>query len=232
MKKLIRICSAALICSLLNVGVAQASPFVLLPENNFPGGVWETSYPYQRHILWDFSLDLTTGGPSPPDYQGYDDDVLSPSDWWSVTGGVSWDSSLGAVGIDNDPGDTSSVYGYLVLHIDNWDRSWAEKHMWIEIETIRELPTNSHSAYYSVGIALPAGGSANVIAATTDTWYATIPENPPWETLQIYMYAYAGETIYISSVHVATECVPAPGAVILGSIGAGFVSWLRRRRML
>ncbi len=104
--------------------------------------------------------------------------------------------------------------------------------MWIEIETIREPPTNAHFPYYSVGIALPAGGSANAIAATTDTWYATIPENPPWEELRIYMYAYAGDTIYISSVHVATECVPAPGAILLGGIGAGLVGWLRRRRML
>ncbi len=38
MKKLIRICSSALICSLLTVGVAHASPFVLPPEDNFPGG--------------------------------------------------------------------------------------------------------------------------------------------------------------------------------------------------
>ncbi|MEE8306932.1 MAG: hypothetical protein V3R81_06675 [Gammaproteobacteria bacterium] len=245
MKKLIRICSAALICSLLTVGVAQASPFVLPPEDNFPGGVWETSYPYQRHILWDFSFDPMTGGPSSPDYQGYDDDVLSPSDGWDVSGNVRWDSSLGAVGIDNDPGDTSSMSGYLVLHIDNWDRSWSRKHMWIEIETtgtLHEPSTNTNGhllynssynpAYYSVGIALPGGGSANAIEATNGTWYVTIPENPPWEDLQIYMFADAGGTIYISSVHVATECVPAPGAFILGSIGAGFVTWLRRRRML
>jgi hypothetical protein len=73
-----------------------------------------------------------------------------------------------------------------------------------------------------------------VLVDEDDLWYtavytARIYPNPDAEIIYISADGTGG---YIDYITVDTMCIPAPGAILLGSIGVGVVGWLRRRRTL
>jgi hypothetical protein len=96
-----------------------------------------------------------------------------------------------------------------------------------------------YGSFVAGDLILPPGYSYGLISDTgdiqqPDEYYertVTLWIWPQPSQEEVYL-AFTGSGGFIDSVEVATMCIPAPGAILLGSIGAGLVGWLRRRRTL
>ena len=182
------------------------------------------------------------------DHEGTDDGQLYESDWLGghatgngYTGWVDTDPAYpdrqGMLKLAVNAGRGETVIS-LVWHIDNWDQPREEKHFFAEAEYYTTGNTGQDLLFSSESSGVPV-----TLTPHTETlddgwtrWWAeaTLVPNPEWEEMVNVVEFAASATddsyMLIDYMHIATECVPEPSAIVLLGMGVlGLLAWARRR---
>ena len=115
------------------------------------------------------------------------------------------------------------------------------KHIWVEIEYYLDDSENFGTFAYPVSPNYPNDLTGNQKAMESDGewhrdnfWFELQP-NPPEERIFVWVGRSPGAsgtgTIFIDSIHVATECIPEPATLTLFGAGMlGLGAWRKRKK--
>ena len=214
-------------------------------ENNPPGFPGPTTYQPNRyagillpeavngfHMRWDTQVTYSewSGG---IDFGVFDSQmaVIGRGGSQGITVGMSWTDPgnslfLHISGVDGVANASTEAVGGDFWQVGDWYRSYLSYDPWMNLVDLVVTDRATGISIWNASLAVPGGRFNRELIFLGNTRYGVVDLEGGVFGLNPYAVAVANID------NVSLEPIPVPGAMLLGTIGVGAVSWLRRRKAL